>query len=286
MTVPAIAPNFAVWVPLIKARPSDELANGYAIHGVASTEEPDEEEETAVQEGMDFAPFLKSGHLNWNHLPGPENVIGEPTSVQKMTLGEVPDYPLRRGQNPTTPCSFISGVLYKGHKRAEATWELMGAMAKAADAGQSQRGLGYSVEGAVLARAITNSKRLAKTMVRHCAVTHEPINTGSWARMAKSFGAEQGETGDLIAYPTFKSFAKALTLATAQPLLLEALNGGVSRDEIRRLALGLVPCKNGCHDGTSYKLGKAGMLQHLVNCAEWRPDDAAEHITALVKALN
>jgi hypothetical protein len=132
--------------------------------------------------------------------------------------------------------------------------------------GQYNRSLGYSVEGGVAAR---RGKILVKTVVTDCAITPKRCNLG--ARMTLTKGIPHFEFGDLT------SLMKSMSVPTD-------LETGL--DEATRIVLGLVPCENGCHDGSRYRDGKQGMFKHLVTCGSWEPDVAREHVTALWKALN
>ena len=265
MTTQIAEESFSLWLPMIKAKPQDEEATAYRIRGVASTESRDFQGEQVVQDGIDFQPFLKSGHFNWNHQPGPENVIGEPTGAVVTHVSDVPGYQPQPGQTGHEACLYLEGVLYKGVPRADAVWKLMTTLEKS---GEYRRSLGYSLEGGVAAR---NGYRLVRTMVRHCAITHEPINAESWAALAKSLAGPVAQYTPHHCFGTFDSLVKSF----AEPDVLA----------LSRATVGLTPCSLGHHDGQHFAGGGDGLLCHLVECEGWQPDAALTHVSILMTAL-
>ena len=261
--------TFAVWMDLLKSRPEDEQQSAYHISVVGSIESPDQENETALAKGMDFSYLRDRGFINWDHQKGPENQIGEPTDVRILPIGSVPYYEVKPHQTGHEPCMLAKGVLYKGLARADATWQLMQTLAKS-DNGYKRR-LGASVEGGTLTR---RGNVLQRTIVQHMALTHKPVH-GDTIALAKSIGAGLPDAGADFAFANLTELTKALS-PQAEPTLLETS---------RALVLGLVPCAARCHDGTAFRKGYEGMLEHLVNCAGWEPDVALQHVSALHKAL-
>lgn len=138
-------------------------AKQYIIEGVASDQARDQMGETMILKGMNFQPLMDLGIINWDHLAGPENIIGEPLA------GEI-----RQG-----PEFYVQGNLYVDDvPRAAAAWAAAEAMNKS-----KRRTMGWSVEGAVLQRA---GKQITASEVRHLALTHQPVNANSWAAIVKS----------------------------------------------------------------------------------------------------
>jgi hypothetical protein len=264
--------SFSLWVPMIKAKPQDEGDSAYRIRGVASTETRDWQGETVVQSGIDFNPFLKSGHFNWNHQPGPENIIGEPTAAVVVTVADVPGYRILPHQTGHEPCLYLEGVLYKGVTRADAVWKLMTTLAKGSP---YDRALGYSLEGGVAAR--TGNNRLTRTVVRHCAVTHEPINSDSWAVLAKSaLGLAADPWTPHHVFWDFDALVKSMT--GEEESYREVMT-------LSRQMAGLTPCTRSHHDGVQFVGGTDGLLCHLVECDGWSPDAALIHVQTLKSAL-
>jgi len=138
----------------------------YVLEGIASDQSSDQQGEQVIQAGMNFEPLLRSGIVNWDHLPGPENIIGEPLEAE-----------IQPG-----PAFYVRSSLYVEDKeRARETWTTAEAMKKS-----GRRSLGWSVEGAILQRA---AQRILKSEVRHLAVTHQPVNANTWAAIVKSMTA-------------------------------------------------------------------------------------------------
>ena len=78
-----------MWFPLSKS--AEEVHHGARqriVYGPISAEVPDGVQDVVVQEGMDCDPLLKDGYANWDHLDGPQNLIGEPLSVEPAHLNE------------------------------------------------------------------------------------------------------------------------------------------------------------------------------------------------------
>ncbi|MHB1418289.1 MAG: hypothetical protein ACYCX4_01690 [Bacillota bacterium] len=161
--------TFRFWLPLQK---SEELVKGERkriVQGVASTEHPDLQREEVIQKGMDFAPYLNEGFINWDHLKGPENLLGEPFREDGARIIAY------KGK----PALFTKGWLYEGIQRSDAVWDLMQVLEKSG----SDRKLGWSVEGGILARL---GKKIVNSVVRHMAITYKPVNTLTFAEFAKS----------------------------------------------------------------------------------------------------
>jgi hypothetical protein len=222
-------------IPLTKSYVTTERgARQYVIEGVASDESRDQQGESVIQRGMNFQPLLDAGIINWDHQPGPENIIGEPIAAE-----------IQSG-----PAFFVKGQLYVDDKpRAAEAWATAEAMRKAG----GRRKLGWSVEGAVLQRL---GPKLTRTEVRHLALTHQPVNSNSWAMISKS-----------------------MTTATAQPLILENLD-----QQITSVLWGECNPDRRCYtNATGYFYGgRGGMLEHLVKCKGMHVDAAASLIKRLV----
>ncbi|MGB9660658.1 MAG: hypothetical protein ACPL5F_01400 [Moorellaceae bacterium] len=156
--------RFRIWIPLQKG--GEETVKGQKVpivQGIASTEDPDLQNEIVVQEGMDLTPLLEEGYINWNHMPGPENIIGEPLEAR-----------IQKG-----PSLWIKGFLYPHVERAKAVVKLL----ESQEIPVSNRRLGWSVEGRVVER---EGNRVVKSIVQHLAITHEPVNPYTWAELVKS----------------------------------------------------------------------------------------------------
>jgi len=162
-------PSFEFWVPLTvskaKAEPGKKPDGKRWIEGIASTEDIDLQHEIVKQNGIDFAYFLKHGYFNNDHKPGFENKVGQPTECRVTSKG-----------------LWVRGFLFQNHKVADAIWEL----ANAIEASQSNRKLGFSIQGKVLRRA---GKTIVKCWIQDIAITAAPINTNTWLDVVKGLNA-------------------------------------------------------------------------------------------------
>ena len=135
------------------------------IQGIASTGAEDLQHEFVEQNGIDSSYFIKYGYYNNDHKPGFGNKVGQPTDciVKKEGL-------------------WTKGFLFENHKLADEIWEL----ANALEASQSDRKLGFSIQGKVLRRA---GRRILKCWIQDVAITAAPINTNTWLDVVKSINA-------------------------------------------------------------------------------------------------
>ena len=228
--------QFRIWFPLQKG--GQETYKGqkvYTVQGVASTEDPDLQNERVIQEGMDLTPLLEEGYINWNHMPGPENIIGEPMEAR-----------VQKG-----PSLFIKGFLYPDVERARAVVSLL----KSQELKQSNRRLGWSVEGRVTER---EGNRVVKSVVQHVAITHEPVNQNTWAELVKS-----------------------MTSATAAPLRMQNLDSGIAN-------MLFASCERGCFDpaGRRFKEGVKGAYEHLTKCHGVKEKDAYDFLLTLYQIFH
>jgi len=141
------------------------------IGGICSTDHLDRQDETIMQEGMDFKPFLHDGWFNDNHDSATDAIVGYPISAEYLSLG------MRKGWR-------VEGYMLDGHPRADSLWMLAKALQ------QTNRKLGFSVEGGVTARDPKNPKIIRKAIVREVAITRCPVNTSTALHiLAKSLSA-------------------------------------------------------------------------------------------------
>ena len=272
-----------------------EIKEGRIIEGIASTEGKDQQGEVVLQDKMDCSYLLEKGYLNWNHSHAPEDQIGKPLEVVKLPGG--PNTP------NNLPATFFRALLFDHVNRAEAVWTLSKALENSSGHG-ADRSLGFSVEGGVKVR---HGSILMETVVRHMAVTHEPVNAQSVARcvMAKSQGFKVEDNvlidtiDDNVPHFIFKSYndlVKSLYFVTevdktmmvgsiggTQPLLLENLSRRPDKRLPTILELIDEPCSPGMNCQKSLVKGYNGVLDHLVYCAGLHPQDAADMIISYMK---
>ena len=168
------------------------------IGGIVSTDSPDKQGETVIQEGLDFSSFIGGGWFNDNHSKETAGVIGYPEIVQKFQRGQkLPD-----GQLAKANGTWVEGYLL-GTQKAKDIWELGQALQK------TNRRLGFSVEGNVVKRDGPKTifvkgregtpdswvgRVVAKAEVRNVAITNCPVQQDSRLELlAKSLVEEDEE---------------------------------------------------------------------------------------------
>jgi hypothetical protein len=165
--------KFNCWVPaqLIKGRDSqgDEK---WVIQGIASTATKDLQGEIVDQTGIDVTYFLNKGYFNYDHKPGAEYKVGEPTECRITKDG-----------------LFVKGWLYKDKKAAQDLWEHFNALNKSG----SKRKMGFSIEGRVERR---NGNVIEKCWIQDIAITPAPVNHTTWAEVVKSLSAATSTGSD------------------------------------------------------------------------------------------
>ena len=152
---------FSFWVPfdvIEKGGQPGVPEEPGLIGGIMSVESPDQQQETIIQAGMDFGYLLSKGWINYEHQPGPENIIGEPIDVTPTTYQGV-------------PATAFRGRLFLDRPRAREVWDAAVAIKKSG----STRRLGYSVEGHTLFRDPADRKRVLKSRILNLAVTAHPV---------------------------------------------------------------------------------------------------------------
>src|SRR5262249_21834668 len=131
--------------------------------------------EQIIQRGMDFRPFLMGGYINWNHNGLPSHVVGVPLAAGIVT-------------HNGGPAVWVKAKLWEDSPMAQQIWDLAQMIERNNADGGPERRLGWSVEGACVARDESSPHIITRSIVRHCALTHEPVNTDSFANIVKSFG--------------------------------------------------------------------------------------------------
>jgi len=151
------------------ARPGKPREKGAKrwIQGVASTATRDLQDEIVDQTGIDFSYFLKHGWFNNDHRPGFKNKVGQPTEARITKNG-----------------LWVKGFLLENHGVADDIWELMHSL----ETTQSDRRLGFSIQGKVKERS---GSRIKKCWIMDIAITPAPVNTTTWAEIAKSLSAHK-----------------------------------------------------------------------------------------------
>lgn len=214
-----------------KAKPDGSA--GRFIGGFVSTDHMDREQETVIQEGLDFSPFLEKGYFNDNHDKATDALVGYPTMAE---IRKYPDDVMHKGW-------YVEGELLEGDgtTRADGIWKLAQSLKKA-----GKRKLGFSVEGGVTERGGPDKKTVRKGIVREVAITRCAINTKtSMDVLAKSLAVGHagphanlgpGDAGPLTqeALEGKKKKKKKIKKSTAV-VLLQKVNPKVSRSFAERI---------------------------------------------------
>jgi hypothetical protein len=238
-----------VWYPLLRA--AEEVERGEkrrVLYSLISAEVPDALRDTVRQAGMDCEPLLAEGYVNWDHGDGPENLIGEPLTVNRKEL---------ENGTPATESRFF---LYRGHPRADSVWSL--AQAQQRDP-MSKRRLGTSVQGEIVER---QAHDIVRSVIRHLAVSHQPL-------MPLSFVAVEKMTKSRAA------LARAMSAGTDSPLNTLNLDAG---------GWIYGPCRGGrtCYRrDLSFRGGSRGAMAHLVRCRGMDPGMAKRLLLGMYRTL-
>ncbi len=242
--------SFNFWMPASIMKSASATEKKRIVQGIASTEDVDAQGERVLQEGIDFGPLLKDGFINADHQPGFENIIGQPLEARITTV------------DGGKPAMFLKAVIFEGPARANAVWDLLNSLEKGRAEGTTTRRLGWSVEGQVSER---RGNLIAKSVVRHVALTHQPVAIGTFAEFAKS----------MVKAQTISSSSGA----TDAPLALQNLAGGKkSAREVCLALFGKETCSQ-AHGG--FKKSRIGMYEHLVDCQGWSTSNSRAFVAIM-----
>lgn len=167
--------TFNFWMPLQAIKKSSsskqEPSDKRWVQGIASTEAKDLQGEIVKQDGIDTSYLLTSGYFNFDHRPGAEFKIGEPTECKITDRG-----------------LWVKGFLYTGKKVADDVWEHITSLTKSG----ASRKMGFSIEGKVTKRS---GSVIEKCWLQDIAITPAPVNTTTWAEVAKSLSKQKWSQG-------------------------------------------------------------------------------------------
>lgn len=245
------------WRFFVPCERDEELVKGERkrlLKGVASTERMDKHEEEMVLSGMDFGPYLESGHLNWDHMKGPQYILGKPLEAKIVVDGSK----FRKGISG--PAFWHLCELYDTEP-GRAAWELLNV-----EKDDAARQHGFSVEGAIHQ---TKGTKLLKTRVDDVALTPKPANIDTFAELVKS-----------------------LTTQSAAALVLQQVDdnqdpGARANQALTGISLDQIlwgKCDHGCYDdhGRFVKGAKSAYF-HLVKCHGHDEDAALTFVKNLAK---
>ena len=172
--------DFKFHVPLTSWEKSED-SNPMRIGGIVSTDDLDRQQETVVQDGLDFTPFLTHGWFNDNHGQKTVDVLGYPTQARRVRKGEH----LPNGEVSQTNGWWTEGYLLNTDE-GRRVFELCGALSES----RGDRRLGFSIEGKVLQRDKQDKSKIVAAEVRNVAVTHCQVNTATeMVALAKALSA-------------------------------------------------------------------------------------------------
>jgi hypothetical protein len=161
--------DFCFWYPAEIKKGED---GKMWISGIASTEHEDLQGERIKQDGLELSYFLKRGYFNDDHAKETGAKVGIPTEAVVTKQG-----------------LWVKGYLLTT-ERAKSIYELATALNKA----DSERKLGFSVEGKVLGRDSKNPRIITKAWIKDVAITASPINPNTFLDIAKSFASKDCTT--------------------------------------------------------------------------------------------
>jgi hypothetical protein len=202
---------------LLKSVEVDENGD-YIVKGVMTSEDKDEEDDSITPEGMDCSYFLEKGWIKYEHGNRPEQFIGEPIEVK---VGQF--------EHPTL-LKLVKGILIKG--RLFAQRELARQAVKAIEDLQksnTKRKMGWSIEGGVRERD-RKTQKITKSIIRNVVLTMNPVNTMTWAELAKSFDKHNEvtvsiEVPEIPEAPEHTEVQKALNVAAVEPINRQSIEG-------------------------------------------------------------
>ena len=236
--------RFRFAVPLER---DEELIKGERVRllkGVASTERRDKHDEEMVLSGMDFDSYLQKGHLNYDHLQGPQFILGKPLEAKIVSDGS------RLKKSIQGPAFWHMCQLYDTEP-GRAAWDLL-----KAERDDPNRQHGFSVEGAIYQ---TMGRKLTKTKCEDVALTPSPANEDSFAEAEEhlvkslSYEATEGTLGGIQNIDMNQDPGARADQAIDGFRNLEDILWG--------------NCNHHCYDKHGrFKKGARGALFHLVKC--------------------
>lgn len=261
--------EFSFYVPLEVVEKStsstDKKDNRRIVQGIASTDHLDLQGEVVKQSGLDFSYFLSKGWINDDHKPGPENKVGEPLEAK------------------ITPAGFwIKALIYKGQERSDYWWKFLHSLEQS----EANRKVGFSIQGKITRR---EGKSITSCMITEVAITASPVNTHTWAEIAKSLSEQT-----FCKHP-WKSLEKACKGCPGVTTCPSTTMNTTEEDEEKALSVGgmgkpLVPQSlEGSNKVTTYKSINTISYEEAVNLLQIEKGyskQAAETIAKTIFATN
>lgn len=191
--------TFEFWMPLQAVEKSNTEVpdkRERKIRGIASTSSRDLQGEIVEQSGIDTSYFTNYGYFNYDHKDGSENKVGEPT-VCRVTKNGL----------------YVEGIIYQNKAVADHVWEHMTSLSQTPN---TKRKMGFSIQGKVKRR---QGKVIKECWIQDIAITPSPVNTSTWAEIAKSLSSQEWDFSK-----DEEDADKALSIGASSPVVPESLN--------------------------------------------------------------
>lgn len=275
--------GFHLDLPILKAE-TEKIRGENVRHvsGFASLELRDQQNETVIQKGLDYRPFLDTGYINWDHgdirRGSPAFLIGEPTMADIRSRNGVPGF-------------YIEGFLYNDKPMANDAWDHLQATGKS----MSARKPGWSIQGHTLAAA---NGQILRSVVRDVALTHKPVlreTTVDYQEIVKSLdnnGLMNVESlmRSMASQPVAGQSYGDLSALRTEDVAAVRINRPKSAQQFQAVMEAIYgPKDNMCkshfdNDGQFYN-GSEGALTHMVSCLGWDVEDALPVVRLLRNAF-
>jgi uncharacterized protein YoxC len=202
--------SYHIYVPiedhdLLKSVSVDENGD-YIVQGVMTSDAVDEEDDSITPEGMDCSYFLTKGWVKYEHGNKPEQFIGEPIEVK---VGRFEHPTLMKAVNGI----FVKARLFAARQLTKSAIEAIDDLQKS----NTKRRMGWSIEGNVKAR--NKHGKVTKSILRNVVLTMNPVNTTTWAELAKSFAKNHELDIDM------GEVEKAMDIETAAAITPQSVEG-------------------------------------------------------------
>lgn len=252
-----VADTFKVFVPfeLVKGGGVDKKGKKVPMKfkGIASNAKTgkDMDGETLDVNGFDYAPLLKSGHINWNHQANkdPMAIVGEPTSA-KVINNEF----------------HIEGVLYSESDLANKIYKAAEIMEKSG----STRRFGFSIEGIATQRDPKDKKRVTKASIMNVAICPTPKNAGTSMQLVK------GMEFDMIKSDEF-----------TDELIMDTINGSERVIIDKAFNIAIIGAKDKIIDNNTFEKSVVAIHEAMLQgTITGNIDEIKSHIASFKQALN
>lgn len=168
--------NFETYVPLseIYKSSNNDKSDNYIVTGIASNSDRDLQGEVICPEGLDISYLLSSGYIDYEH--DKDSVIG---------------VPIEDGTYVDSDGLHLKALIFGDDPRVQKMFKLQ----QHFDDIGVDRNLGFSIEGKVLDRDVTDESIVREVMVSGVALTYRPAcdsaRVKSWSKVVKSVTENQ-----------------------------------------------------------------------------------------------